>query len=204
MKCEVKNKPNLPAGSGPGVEKRRCDYAKRTQFGGRPGSHTTKCAKRSQFAPRAQEWARAAGTGNLLRGPIVRNEANSRLHRVGRRLTDVVQTNPIWRDARCGLPPRARAGRLYKQTQFRRVATGLAVQTNPICPRRMARRGRGWSLLRQTNPIPAVAAFGRPHYSTIPSFHHSNPMAIVRNKANLAWRGRVHDGRKMRNKPNSR
>jgi hypothetical protein len=30
---------------------------------------------------------------------------------------------------------------------------GPVVQTNPICPRRMGRRGRGWSLLRQTNPI---------------------------------------------------
>jgi hypothetical protein len=194
MKCEVKNKPNLPAGSGPGVEKRRCDYAKRTQFGGRPGSHTTKCAKRSQFAPRAQEWARAAGTGNLLRGPIVRNEANSRLHRVGRRPTDVVQTNPIWRDARCGLPPRACAGRLYKQTQFRRVATGLAVQTNPICPRRMGRRGRGWSLLRQTNPIARSGAPRRcrpwrpPGAPIIPVFHHSTiPVRCLSCKTKPIW-----------------
>jgi hypothetical protein len=44
------------------------------------------------------------------------------------------QTNPILRDARRGLPPRACAGRLYKQTQFHSVAPGLAVQTNPICP----------------------------------------------------------------------
>jgi hypothetical protein len=79
-------------------------------------------------------------------------------------------------------------GVLYKQIQFRRVATRRAVQTNPICPRRMGRRGRGWNLLRQTNPIPVVAAFGSPHYSSIPSFHHSNPMAILLNKANSASR----------------
>ena len=164
MKCEVKNKPNLPARSGPGVEKRRCDYAKRTQFGGRPGSHTTKCAKRSQFAARAQEWALAAGTGNLLRGPIVRNEANSRLHRVGRRPTDVVQTNPIWRDARCGLPPRACAGRLYKQTQFAPAGWAGEAVAGAYCakqtqlPEAGHRGGVGRGGLREA------------HSSSIPSF----------------------------------
>ena len=94
-------------------------------------------------------------------------------------VTGLVQTNPIWRDARCGLAPRACAGRLYKQSQFRRVATGLAVQTNPICPRRMGRRGRGWSLLRQTNPIarsgaPRRCRSWRPSRAPIfPPFHHS-------------------------------
>jgi hypothetical protein len=91
----------------------------------------------------------------------------------------LAQTNPIWRDARGGLPPRACAGRLYKQTQFRRAATGLAVQTNPICPRRMGRRGRGWSLCAKQTNCPkrgteaesAVAASGSPPlfpYSSIP------------------------------------
>jgi hypothetical protein len=75
------------------------------------------------------------------------------LEYLGNGVEGLVQTNPIWRDARCGLPPRACAGRLYKQTQIRRVATGLAVQTNPICACRMGRRGRGRGLLRQTNPI---------------------------------------------------
>ncbi len=60
------------------------------------------------------------------------------------------------------------------------------------CPRGPNRVG--------TKPISGRNA----HHSTIPSFHHSSPMPIVQNKANLAWRGRVHDGRKMRNKPNSR
>jgi hypothetical protein len=36
----------------------------------------------------------------------------------------LVQTNPIWRDARYGLPPRACVGRLYKQTQFGRRGRG--------------------------------------------------------------------------------
>jgi hypothetical protein len=77
--------------------------------------------------------------------------------------------------------------RLYKQTQFgvfRSDEECHCVQTKPICPRRMGRRGRGWSLLRQTNPIPAVAAFGSPHCSSIPSFHHASPMPILPNKAN--------------------
>jgi hypothetical protein len=41
------------------------------------------------------------------------------LGHLGNGVEGFVQTNPIGRDARCGLPPRASAGRLYKQTQFR-------------------------------------------------------------------------------------
>jgi hypothetical protein len=56
----------------------------------------------------------------------------------------------------CALLPLACMGRLYKQTQFRRVATGLAVQTNPIPAAvpigRSAFPGGG---LCKTNPIPA-------------------------------------------------
>jgi hypothetical protein len=42
----------------------------------------------------------------------------------------LVQTNPIWREARDGLLPRTCAGRLYKQTQS--AADGQLCQTNPI------------------------------------------------------------------------
>jgi len=99
-----------------------------------------------------------------------------------------------------GLPPRACAGRLYKQTQFRPVAAGLAVQTNPICPRWRGRRGRRWSQSCQTNPISPVdrrlgtwkhakqtqfPAGGIPHHSTILLFHRSSPMPIV--QTNPIW-----------------
>jgi hypothetical protein len=103
----------------------------------------------------------------------------------------LAQTNPIWRDARGGLPPRACAGRLYKQTQFRRAATGLAVQTNPICPRRMGRRGRGWSLCAKQTQLPeaghrgGVGRGGLREPPIVPVFQHSRPMPIVQNKANL-------------------
>jgi hypothetical protein len=43
-----------------------------------------KCAKRTQFAAGAQEWARAGGAERLRRGAIVQNEPNSRRCRVGR------------------------------------------------------------------------------------------------------------------------
>jgi hypothetical protein len=52
-----------------------------------------------------------------------------------------------------------------KQTQFRRSAVALVVE---IC---------------KTNPIPAVAAIDSPHHCNTPSFHHSNPKAIMPNKA---------------------
>ncbi len=51
----------------------------------------------------------------------------------------------------CPLLPLACMGRLCKQTQFRRVATGIAVQTNPICAEAISRvnavRTRSWDKL---------------------------------------------------------
>ncbi len=38
---------------------------------------------------------------------------------------------------------------------------------------------------RGTEGVSAVAAVESAHYSNIPSFHHSNAMPTVRNKANL-------------------
>jgi hypothetical protein len=119
------------------------------------------------------------------------------LEYLGNGVEGLVQTNPIWRDARYGLLPRACAGRLYQQTQCRRAATGRAVQTNPICPRRMGRRGRGWSLCAKQTQLPEASHRGgvgrgglrEPHYSSILSFHHPRPMPIVRNKAKLGRAG---------------
>jgi hypothetical protein len=34
-----------------------------------------------------------------------------------------------------------------------------------------------------------LAGAWNPHYSTIPSFHHSNPISVVRNEAKLGWTG---------------
>jgi hypothetical protein len=99
---------------------------------------------------------------------------------LGNGVDSLVQTKPILRDARYGPPPWVCAGRLYKQTQFRRVAAGLAVQTNPICPRRIGRRGCGWSLLCQTNPIWGHAAAIRE--------------PIMRNKAKLGRTGACGKG----------
>jgi hypothetical protein len=88
-----------------------------------------------------------------------------------------------------------RADRWYKQTQFRRVATGLTVQTNPIYPCRMGRRGRGWILLRQTNPI---ARSGAPRGVRLRrggvATGARDERAIVPNKANLGRAG-VFGGR---------
>ncbi len=65
------------------------------------------------------------------------------------------------------------------------LGQGRLCKTNPI------RR----DLPRRTKPIPAVAAVASPHYSNIPLFQRSNPMAIVQNKANLRrslqWRART-------------
>jgi hypothetical protein len=85
-----------------------------------------------------------------------------------------VQTNPIWRDALCGLSPRTCAGRLYKQTQFRSVAPVLAAQTNPICPRRTSRRGRGWSQSCDNASLPGV----------VPATNPISPVGACTNKPN--------------------
>jgi hypothetical protein len=58
----------------------------------------------------------------------------------------LVQTNPIWRDARWGLPPRAWRAPVVQTNQIPPVATGLAVQTNPIRGQPDGRRG---SIMRQ-------------------------------------------------------
>jgi hypothetical protein len=83
-------------------------------------------------------------------------------------------TNPIWRDARYGLPPGAGAGRLYKRTQFRPVAPGLAVQTNPICPRRTSRRGHRWSQSCDNASLPGV----------VPATNQISPVGGCTNKPN--------------------
>jgi hypothetical protein len=121
--------------------------------------------------------------------PIVRHRLNAPLR----------ETNPIWRrqgrvrrglgdEACCTNKPnlagrplwpvaRACAGRLYKQTQFRPVATGLAAQTNPIsanqarCTNKPNLAVGPAGPLVQTNPISLVG----------PAPEQQN----VRNKPNL-------------------
>jgi hypothetical protein len=137
---------------------------------GWPGPYTTKCAKRTQFGPERQgrlssracpeRSERARGLGDATpdgsscvkriqsgaatwgTGTNVRNEPNSRPGRVGT----------------------GDEGMLHKQTRSlalgrsgdRRSRKSKSCATNPICPGRMGRRGRGWSLLRQTKPIPGA------------------------------------------------
>ena len=57
---------------------------------------------------------------------------------------------------------------------------------------------------RGTEAVSAVAASGSPHYSSIPSFHHSSPMPIVQNKTQFRSLGRLDAGASCANKPNSR
>jgi hypothetical protein len=92
-------------------------------------------------------------------------------------------TNPIWRDARYGLPPGAGAGRLYKRTQFRPVAPGLAVQTNPICPRRTSRRGHRWSQSCDNASLPGV----------VPATNQISPVGGCTNKPNLECSAAMRD-----------
>jgi hypothetical protein len=90
----------------------------------------------------------------------------------------VVQTNPIWRDARCGpsLGParvgctnkpnsaRSRRGSPHKQTQFR-----------PLCRSGDRRSREGKSC--ETNPIPGeVAGKGRPIAQKKPNFGQPSPL----------------------------
>jgi hypothetical protein len=77
----------------------RADYAKRTQFpAGAPFRSDADCAKRSQFASCAQEWALAAGARRPRRGLIVQNEPNSARSGQGRVSEgEGCETNPIWR-----------------------------------------------------------------------------------------------------------
>jgi hypothetical protein len=148
------------------------------------------------------DFCRARQTNPISDGPggvrraILRNKANSasraggaegemretkpnlgELGYIGNGVEGLVQTNPIWRDARSGLPPRACAGRLYKQTQFWRSlkfevrsakqtqlpASGPAggdYATTPRCPvsfrqQSQSRAASGWGgQVVQTKPIP--------------------------------------------------
>jgi hypothetical protein len=68
------------------------------------------------------------------------------LEYLGNGLDGLVQTNPIWRDARWGLPPRAWRAPVVQTNPIPPVATGLAVQTNPIRGQPDGRRG---SIMRQ-------------------------------------------------------
>jgi hypothetical protein len=86
------------------------------------------------------------------------------------------------------------AVRLYKQTQFggARPRGGVPLRTNKDKLGRPGVSGgpaRGGSLSCKTKPIFAAPVGKIPHCSTILSFHHSNPMPIVRNEPNL--RGRI-------------
>ena len=96
---------------------------------------------------------------------------------------------------------------LYKQTQFG-GSPAAACRLGPAragCTNKPNSAGsRRGSSDKQTQFAPAGWAGEAVAGAYIPSFHHSSPMPIVQNKANWVRRGGVHDGRKMRNKPNSR
>jgi hypothetical protein len=118
------------------------------------------------------------------------------------------ETNPIprLRISDCGLRigHRPAAGRLPCGLS-RPACAGQLCETNPIPGGRDTRPfhcsiippfpagpggtgpgGRGTrGQLCETKPISAVAAAESPHYSSIPSFHRSNPRLIMRNKAKL-------------------
>jgi hypothetical protein len=61
-------------------------------------------------------------------------------------------------------------------------------RTNPISRGAGVGRGpKGLGPVAQNEPNSGGSAGGwNPHYSTIPSFHHSNPMPIVQNEPNFA------------------
>jgi len=83
------------------------------------------------------------------------------------------------------------------------------LQTNPIPPGRdEARRTNKPNLpppdgqagpwlepIAPNKPNSSRGGLREPHYSSIPSFHHSNPMAILPNKANLPGQGLGDAGR---------
>jgi hypothetical protein len=148
-----------------------------------PSQSDADCAKQSQFTRRCR-----AQLCKQTQSGVPGREEGCRCEQTKPNLGDpgylgngvegLVQTNPIWRDAPAGLRARVR---LYKQTQFRRVATGLALQTNPICPARWAGGamagadrakqtqflGTGWT---RGSGCTNKANFRRPRYATIPLF----------------------------------
>jgi hypothetical protein len=82
-------------------------------------------------------------------------------------------------------------------------------ETNPICPPASPPGGcragapnprRAERLSCETNPISAVVAVESPHYSSIPSFQHSNPLGAGRDEATGAW----DEGANAQNEPNLR
>lgn len=92
-------------------------------------------------------------------------------------------------------------GAIRGSKTFSSRAARSCVQTNPISGGRPRPQGpvrakqsqlppdrRAGPLLGQpceTNPIPAGSVAEIPHYSTILSFHHPNPMPIAQNEANF-------------------
>jgi hypothetical protein len=167
------------------------------------------------------------GPGGVRRA-ILRNKANSasraegaegkmretkpnlgELGYIGNGVEGLVQTNPIWRDARSGLPPRACAGRLYKQTQFWRSlkfevrsakqtqlpASGPAggdYATTPRCPvsfrqQSQSRAASGWggrSYKQSQFRAPAKPGVDCAKQTQFEAARPVPGVPIVRNKAN--------------------
>jgi hypothetical protein len=100
------------------------------------------------------------------------------------------QTNPIWRcalgykDRMCETNPVSPVawspgGRnVRNEANSEQVGRGRPTHEETIMRNKPDRPKRG------TEAVSAVAAFASPHYSSIPSFHHSSPMPIVPNKPN--------------------
>ncbi len=163
-------------------------------------SVVTICAKQTQFP------AGSGGPASRGRGPIRRNVQNkpnlARPQAAGggnraeqsqtwedwgmwakavavwdmaRPGSETCKTNPIW-------PGRTRRG--WRKTPYGVTTNGrnCAKRTQfPSGPRRAPER------IVQNKPNSGGLAGGwNTHYSTIPSFHHSNPVPIVQNKANRA------------------
>jgi hypothetical protein len=191
------NKANFPAGSGPGVEKHGCDYAKQTQF---PSPNKQ---ARSRLEPIVRNKANFPQTGRQdhRQGRRPHSQAQGRLwrcHPAGRQLR---QTNPIRADAAWDRAAGAwDGGQILRNKPNSSIADcglGIADWIQGNC------RGTGRPSpgpVGQTNPISGGRATHHStvplfHHSTILSFHHSNPMATAQSKPN-SRQGRRDQGRR--------
>jgi hypothetical protein len=148
-------------------------------------------------------------------GAIVRNEPNSPRSRVGRSTRGVGRGGKRAKRSQFPAKRPPRSARLYETKPIcpRRLERGAGgrgqeapprtiVQNEPNSrPRRVGRGSRAWdagSIVRnkpnsaasggrnvRNEPNSVVAAVASPHYSSIPSFQHSNPMPIVQNEPNF-------------------